>query len=89
MTVDRYTKIVLTVIAVCLVWLSVGGPSLVTPVGAQNDERVLLRGWVDDTGRVISFPAPPPLSAPLTSGRVSLTPAAPRSTAPLPIIAQP
>lgn len=89
MTVDRYTKVVLTVIAVCLVWLSVGGPSLVTPVRAQDDARVLLRGWLDDTGRVISFPAPAPLSDPLNSGRVAITPARPRSTAPLPIVAQP
>jgi len=35
MTVDRYTKVVLTVIAACLVWLCAGGPSLITPVSAQ------------------------------------------------------
>ena len=86
MTVDRYTKVVLTVIAVCLVWLSVGGPSLITPVRAQDDTRVLLRGWVDDTGRAISFPAPTPLSDPVNPGR---TPAKARSTAPLPTAAQP
>ena len=81
MTVDRYTKAVLTVIAVCLVWLSVGGPSLITPVRAQDETRVLLRGWMDDTGRVISFPAPIPLS---DSVNPRLTAAKPRSTAPLP-----
>ena len=86
MTVDRYTKAMLTVIAVCLVWLSVGGPSLITPVRAQDDMRVLLRGWVDDTGRAISFPAPPPLSD-QTNPR--LTAAKARSTAPLPTAAQP
>jgi hypothetical protein len=60
MTGDRYTKAVLTVIAACLVWLSLGGPSVITPVNAQaNGQRVLLAGWVDDTGAVISFPAPP------------------------------
>ena len=59
MTVDRYTKVVLTVIALCLIWLSVGGPSLMTPVSAQDDGRVLLRGWVDENGRVMSFPAAP------------------------------
>jgi hypothetical protein len=37
MTIDRYTKTVLTVIAACLVWLSIGGPSLVTPVSAEGD----------------------------------------------------
>lgn len=87
MTVDRYTKAVLTVIAMCLVWLSVGGPSLITPVRAQDDMRVLLRGWVDDTGRAISFPAPTPLSDNPVNPR--LTPAKPRSTAPLPTATQP
>jgi hypothetical protein len=51
MAVDRYTKLVLTVIAVCLIWLSVGGPSLVSPVAAQSGyERVILYGWVDESG---------------------------------------
>jgi hypothetical protein len=52
MAVDRYTKLVLTVIAACLVWLSVGGPSLVSPVSAQNTghEKVVLAGWVDESG---------------------------------------
>jgi hypothetical protein len=58
MAIDRYTKLVLTVIAVCLVWLSVGGPSLITPVSAQADS-VLLRGWVDETGAVLAFPKAP------------------------------
>ena len=52
MAVDRYTKLLLTVIAVCLVWLSVGGPSVFTPVSAQSDQRVLISGWVDGDGRV-------------------------------------
>ena len=52
MSVDRYTKAVLTVIAACLVWLSVGGPSLLTSVSAQaNDQRVVISGWVDGDGR--------------------------------------
>lgn len=87
MTVDRYTKAVLTVIAVCLVWLSIGGPSLITPVGAQDDTRVLLRGWVDETGRAISFPVPPPPSG----NRVNpgIKPPPQRSTAPLPTITLP
>lgn len=59
MTADRYTKMVLTVIAVCLVWLSMGGPSLLTPVSAQSDQRVLLAGWVDDKGNVRSLPGFP------------------------------
>ena len=39
MFVDRYTKVVLTVIALCLVWLSVGGPSVAPPVQAQGGNR--------------------------------------------------
>jgi hypothetical protein len=58
MAVDRYTKVVLTVIAACLVWLSVGGPSLITPVKAQSD-RVYLAGWIDEKGASRQFPIPP------------------------------
>ena len=64
MSVDRYTKLMLTVIAVCLVWLSLGGPSLLTPVSAQQGvqgERVILAGWVDENGNVLTFPAPTPI----------------------------
>lgn len=59
MSVDRYTKLVLTVIAVCLMWIAAGGPSLITPVKAQTGDRVLLAGWVDATGNVLRFPAAP------------------------------
>ena len=58
MAVDRYTKLVLTVIAVCLVWLSLGGPSLITPVSAQAGDRVILAGWLDANGNVRVFPNP-------------------------------
>ena len=58
MAADRYTKTVLTVIAVCLVWLSLGGPSFMTPVSAQND-RVVLAGWIDERGSFRSLPIPP------------------------------
>ena len=57
--VDRYTKLVLTVIAVCLVWLSLGGPSVIAPVEAQAGDRVILAGWIDQTGAFKSFPSPP------------------------------
>jgi len=62
MTVDRYTKVVLTVIAACLIWLSVGGPSLVSSVSAQTSgyERVLLAGWIDQAGVERPLPAYPP-----------------------------
>lgn len=60
MNVDRYTKLVLTVIAVCLVWLSLGGPSLITPLAAQGPvgQRVLISGWVDETGVTRALPRP-------------------------------
>ena len=60
MAVDRYTKLVLTVIAGCLVWLTIGGPSPMTPVSAQTNQRVLVAGWVDESGAVFSFPKAPP-----------------------------
>jgi hypothetical protein len=51
MTIDRYTKVVLTVIAACLVWLSIGGPSLLAPVAAQSGyQSVLIAGWIDAAG---------------------------------------
>jgi hypothetical protein len=59
MSVDRYTKVVLTVIAVCLVWVSLGGPSLITPVSAQVGDRVVLAGWLDQNDVFIKFPPPP------------------------------
>ena len=40
MSVDRYAKVVLTVIAVCLVWLSLGGPSVTPGVQAQGGRQV-------------------------------------------------
>ncbi len=76
MTVDRYTKVVLTVIAACLVWLSLGGPSLITPVQAQND-RVYLAGWVDERGTARAFPHVPE--------NVRAQPTIPPAPAPLPI----
>ena len=57
MSVDRYTKMVLTVIAACLIWLSVGGPSLISPVSAQSD-RVYVAGWIDQDGSFRSLPRP-------------------------------
>jgi hypothetical protein len=35
MQTDRYTKAVLTIIAVCLMWLSIGGTQLLPSVRAQ------------------------------------------------------
>jgi hypothetical protein len=61
MTIDRYTKTMLTVIAICLLWMSLGGPSLITGVSAQpgpNDQRVVITGWTDSTGYSHALPVP-------------------------------
>jgi hypothetical protein len=51
MRIDLYTRMVLTVIALCLVWLSLSGPSLLTPLSAQSGyERVIIAGWLDNAG---------------------------------------
>ena len=86
MTVDRYTKVVLTVIAICLVWISLGGSSLMTPVSAQVGEYVILSGWVDERGSFKKFPAP--LTNRIEVGRERpgvLRPELPVVAAPLPI----
>ena len=64
MRFDAYTKFVLTVIALCLIWLSVGGPSLLPSVSAQARQstasgysRVVIAGWVDENGG--EHPLPP------------------------------
>ena len=51
MKIDAYTKVILTIIAGCLVWLSLGGPSI---VAAQDNraQRVVLAGWTDAGGYV-------------------------------------
>jgi hypothetical protein len=76
MTVDRYTKALLTVIAACLVWLSFGGPSLLPTVSAQ-DQGVVLIGWRDEGGVVRPFPANRAVPAP-AAGR-------PNAPAPFPV----
>jgi hypothetical protein len=47
MRTDTYTKVVLTVIAACLVWIAAGGPTLIPRVQAQGDAvtRVRIEGW--------------------------------------------
>ena len=51
--VDRHTRLVLTVIAACLVWLCVNG--LPEGAHAQGAQPVLLAGWVDVQGRPWQF----------------------------------
>ena len=43
----RAHKAMLTVIALCLVWISLGGPSLLPGVGAQSTADVVIGGWRD------------------------------------------
>jgi hypothetical protein len=67
MTVDRYTKIVLTVIAVALVWLCVVLTPAGTPVSAQAQDptqgamRVVIAGWEGSARRVQGNAGAPPV----------------------------
>jgi hypothetical protein len=46
MRIDMYTKTILTVIALSLVWIGLGGPSLLPSVQAQaNVQNVRIVGW--------------------------------------------
>jgi hypothetical protein len=66
MRIDSYVKFVLTVIALCLMWLSIGGPALLPaaraaqtqtpPKPTSGYERVLIAGWVDEKGAEHTFP---------------------------------
>jgi hypothetical protein len=57
MSIDRYTKVVLTVIAVCLVWIATGGPSLMPAASAQIlPQRVIVIGWEDGNGKQWALP---------------------------------
>jgi hypothetical protein len=58
--IDRYTKAVLTVIALCLLYLCMGRPGMVTAAAAQTSgyPRMVLQGWVDSTGVEWKFPQP-------------------------------
>jgi hypothetical protein len=58
MRIDAYTKAVLTIIAVALVWIAAGGPSTVPAVAAQIQpaQRVILVGWEDRLGYEYKLP---------------------------------
>ena len=60
MRIDLYTKTVLTVIALCLVYLCIDRASLASTVQAQAQEgqfqrtllqRVVIAGWLDENGQ--------------------------------------
>jgi hypothetical protein len=72
MRVDLYTKSVLTIIAICLVWLCVRNASVASVAQAQGDasgayQQVVIGGWVGGDGviRILPAPATPGKSAPL------------------------
>ena len=57
MSTDSYTRLMLTIIALCLVWLAVGGAKLFV-VQAQSEGGVVITGWADRGGTVHRFPRP-------------------------------
>jgi len=68
MRIDFYTKVVLTVIAVSLGWIAVGGPSLFPAVQAQGNvvQKVRIVGWGSGSStvadvQVVGWRAPLPL----------------------------
>jgi hypothetical protein len=61
MRIDAYTKIVLTIIAIALVWIAADGPSLVPAAEAQDrtPTRVVVVGWEEGgSARSRSLPLP-------------------------------
>ena len=68
MRIDAYTKVILTIIAACLVYLSFGGRAVMPVARAESDgSRVLITGWVDADGRIQRLP-----SAPSVGGALAL-----------------
>jgi hypothetical protein len=58
--VDLYTKVILTVIACCLVWLCLGGSGVQTSLQAESGgNRVILAGWVGPNGVIHQLPSEP------------------------------
>ena len=65
MTIDRYAKTVLTIIAAALVWLCIIHTPIGTPLGAQapivsfpDTMRVVIAGWEGSGPRVQGNAAP-------------------------------
>lgn len=57
MTMDRYTKIVLTVIAVSLFWMAFG--ERLTPTVSAQNESVYIAGWIDEAQHFHKLPNRP------------------------------
>jgi hypothetical protein len=62
MRIDAYTKAVLTIIALALVWIAAGGPTGTPAVEAQDrtPQRVVVVGW-EQGGAAGSRPLPLPI----------------------------
>lgn len=59
MRIDLYTKMILTVIAACLVWLCISGTPLAPVVQAQPArQEVVVVGWIDGEGDSYRLPKP-------------------------------
>jgi hypothetical protein len=70
MRIDVYTKAVLTVIALCLVYLCIDRAASGSPVQAQEGQfqrqllqRVVIAGWLDSEGRERRLPGTIPNNA--------------------------
>ena len=58
MRVDVYMKVILTIIAACLVYFSLGGRAVIPVARAESDgSRLLITGWRDADGRVQRLPS--------------------------------
>jgi hypothetical protein len=59
MRVDIYTKAILTIIAVCLLWLCLRGTTVIPVAEAQTSsatQKVHVAGWIDANGEVHLLP---------------------------------
>jgi hypothetical protein len=76
MRIDVYTKTVLTVIALALVWIGIAMTPIGTPVTAQTQQavgtRVLIAGWIDSAGMQHMIPTSMP-GIPVASHTVAAT----------------
>lgn len=59
MKTDAYTKIVLTIIAICLIWLCAGSDRLFTAVHAESPlQEVIIAGVKGPAGLPVSIQSP-------------------------------
>ena len=88
MRVDLYTRLVLTAIALFLGWICIDRTA--PPVHGQADTRVILAGWVDDSGDIQKLPRDSPWKTqglPIVVNNDQIDPITVRSAAdqPLPV----